>query len=90
MSLVKKIVTQLYLSIEATLNDGKDELEWTPFDSHAFFGSDTDASAADQLPITSAKGSGGKGRYNGLFDDADDAAAECVLWSKLMKEELKR
>jgi hypothetical protein len=47
-----------------------------PFDYDAFFGFNTDAGTAAELPVSKK---GGQARYNGLFDDdADEAAAEYV------------
>lgn len=70
VDLVKKIVTQLYLSIESALNQGLDELQWTPFEAQAFFGT------ASGLETTRAvaNGTGGKGRYQGLFGEVEDEA----------------
>lgn len=75
VDLVKKIVTQLYLSIESALNQGLDELQWTTFEAEAFFGT---ASGLETMR-TNANGSGGKGRYQGLFGDVEDEAEYVLL-----------
>lgn len=75
VDLVKKIVTQLYLSIESALNQGLDELQWTPFEAEAFFGT----ASGLETTRTVANGIGGKGRYQGLFGDVEDEAEYVLL-----------